>query len=303
ALKALSITGEVITTPYSFVATAHSLLWNNVKPVFVDVDPLTLNLDPSKIEGAITQHTTGILPVHVYGTVCDVAQIKSVADRHGLKVIYDAAHAFGVEKDGKSILRYGDLSILSFHATKTFSTIEGGAIVSHTLEMKNKIDHLKNFGFIDEVTVTEAGMNAKLNEFQSAYGLLSLKHFDKAQGVRKKVSEFYRHSLQSVPGVACLQDAAGVTSNYTYFPIFIDKEKYGHSRDELYERLKAHNIYARRYFYPLISEFPPYRDLPSAARINLPVAAAAADRVICLPMHGELTDDDAKRIVGLIEWF
>jgi dTDP-4-amino-4,6-dideoxygalactose transaminase len=301
ALNALGLTGEVITTPYSFVATAHALWWNNLKPVFVDVDPFSLNLDPDRIEAAITAQTTAILPVHVYGTMCDVVQIKKVADRHGLKVVYDAAHAFGVETNGTSILRHGDLSILSFHATKTYSTIEGGAIVCHTEEMKKRIDYLKNFGVVDEVTVIAPGINAKLNELQSAFGLLCLKHFDKARLVRKRIAEYYRTHLETAVGVSCLREAVGTKSNYSYFPIFIDKDKYGHSRDELYARLKAHNIYGRRYFYPLISDFPPYSSLPSAAHRNLPVAAAAADRVICLPMHGDLTDDDAKRIVELIK--
>jgi dTDP-4-amino-4,6-dideoxygalactose transaminase len=302
ALKALDISGEVITTPYSFVATTHSLWWNNITPVFVDVDPDTLNLDPARIEAAITPHTTAILPVHVYGTICDVAGIKEIADRHGLKVIYDAAHAFGVEENGKPVLRHGDLSILSFHATKTFSTVEGGAIVSHTEEMKNRIDYLKNFGYVDEVTVIAPGINAKLNELQSAYGLLCLKHVERAKRVRKRITEFYRTHLRSAPGITFMSDVAGTSPNYSYFPIFVSKEKYGHSRDELYERLKQNKVFGRRYFYPLISDFPPYRDLPSAARSNLRVAATAADRVICLPMHGDLTDEDAGRIVELIKW-
>ena len=302
AMKALAISGEVITTPYSFVATAHSLSWNGISPVFIDVDPVTLNIDPQKIEAAVTPKTTAILPVHVYGTACDVVRIKDIADSYGLKVIYDAAHAFAVEEAGTSILSFGDMSILSFHATKAFSTVEGGAIISHTEEMKKKIDQLKNFGFVDEVSVVEVGINAKLNELQSAYGVLCLRHFDEAKAVRRRIAEYYRTHLQSVVGITCLREAGGARSNYSYFPIFVSKEKYGHSRDELYERLKKHNVYGRRYFYPLISDFPAYRDLPSAARSNLPVAAAAADQVICLPIHGELTDDDARRIVELVKW-
>jgi dTDP-4-amino-4,6-dideoxygalactose transaminase len=300
ALQALRITGEVITTPYSFVATTHSLWWNNIKPVFVDVDPVTLNLDPRKIEAAITPQTTAIMPVHVYGTPADVKGIQEIADRYGLKVIYDAAHAFAVEVDGESILEFGDLSILSFHATKTYSTVEGGAIVCHGEEMKQRIDYLKNFGFYDEVTVIAPGINAKLNELQAAYGLLSLKYIDKAILARKEAARLYRERLKSVEGIRYLDEIEGVKANYSYFPIFVDKEKYGLSRDELYEKMKKHNVYGRRYFYPLISDFPTYSGLPSAARSKLPVAAAAADQVICLPMHADLRGDDVDRVVGLI---
>jgi dTDP-4-amino-4,6-dideoxygalactose transaminase len=301
ALQALRITGEVITTPYSFVATTHSLWWNNIKPVFVDIDPVTLNIDPRKIEAAITPQTTAIMPVHVYGTPSDVEEIRRIADTYGLKVIYDAAHAFAVEKDGVSILNYGDLSILSFHATKTYSTVEGGAIICHTPEMKTRIDYLKNFGFVDEVTVIAPGINAKLNELQAAYGLLSLKYVDKAIADRKACDTLYREGLRNIEGIRVLDPSPGVKANYSYFPIFVDKEVYGVSRDELYERLKRGNVLARRYFYPLISDFPTYNGLPSAARSNLPVAALAADQVICLPMHDQLSEDDVRRVVRIIK--
>jgi dTDP-4-amino-4,6-dideoxygalactose transaminase len=301
ALQALRITGEVITTPYSFVATTHSLWWNNIKPVFVDIDPVTLNIDPDKIEAAITPQTTAIMPVHVYGTPCNVQRIQKIADTYGLKVIYDAAHAFGVETEGVSVMNYGDLSILSFHATKTYSTVEGGAIICHTEEMKQRIDYLKNFGFEDEVTVVTPGINAKMNELQSAFGLLSLKYIDQAIVARKVIADSYRKKLASVKGIRCLPEPPSVKANYSYFPVFIDKEKYGLSRDELYQKLKEHNIFARRYFYPLISDFPTYKGLPSAARSLLPVAAKTADQVICLPLHAELTEEDVVRIVEVIK--
>ena len=302
ALQALRVSGEVITTPYSFVATTHSLWWNNIQPVFADVDPRTLNLDPRKIEAAITPRTTAIMPVHVYGTPCDVSAIREIAERYGLKVIYDAAHAFAVEENGTSVLNHGDMSILSFHATKTYSTIEGGAIICKSEEMKQRIDHLRNFGFEDEMTVVGPGINAKLNELQSAFGLLCLKHFEKGVGARKRISECYRQELKHVSGITVLGERKGVTPNYSYFPVFVDPQKYGHARDELYERLKTHGIYGRRYFYPLISDFPTYRGLPSASRSNLPVAAAAADQVICLPMYAELNEADVKRIAAALKW-
>jgi len=301
ALQALRITGEVITTPYSFVATTHSLWWNNIKPVFVDIDPVSLNLDPDKIEAAITPQTTAIMPVHVYGTPCNVKRIESIAETYGLKVIYDAAHAFAVEQDGVSVLNYGDLSILSFHATKTYSTIEGGAIICHTPEMKQRIDYLKNFGFEDEVTVVAPGINAKMNELQSAFGLLSLKYIDGAIEKRKAIDALYRSGLSSIPGIRTLTEMPGVKANYSYFPIFIEKEKYGMTRDQTYEMLKSRHIYARRYFYPLISDFPTYRALPSAARSNLPVSAQAADQVICLPLHAELSETDVQRILDALK--
>jgi dTDP-4-amino-4,6-dideoxy-D-glucose transaminase len=299
ALQALHIAGEVITTPYSFVATAHSLLWNNLKPVFVDIDPDSCNLDPAKIEAAITPQTTAIMPVHCYGTPCDVDGIQHIADTHGLKVIYDAAHAFAVRDKGESILKYGDLSVLSFHATKVFNTFEGGAIVCPDAKMKQRIDYLKNFGFADEVTVTAPGINAKMNEFQSALGLLQLKHLPAAIEGRKRVAEAYRKGLAGVPGIRCLDTRPDVTPNYSYFPILVGPD-YKLSRDGLYRRLREAGIYSRRYFYPLISNMPMYKALPSAAATNLPVANRIADEVLCLPIYPDLGEKDAGHILTII---
>lgn len=300
ALQALRITGEVITTPYSFVATTHSLWWNGIKPVFVDIDPKTGNMDPDKIEAAITPHTTAIMPVHVYGTPCDTDRIQNIADKYGLKVIYDAAHAFGIEVNGNSILKAGDMSTLSFHATKVFNTIEGGALVCHDQKTKQRIDYLKNFGFAGETTVVAPGINGKIDEVRAAYGLLSLKHVDNAIEARKIRSTQYRELLQNIPGISMIEEQAGIKHNYSYFPIFIDAETYGMTRDELYFKLKEKNILGRRYFYPLISDFSTYRELPSAQKGNLPVANQMADSVICLPMHHELTEREVDLIVRLI---
>jgi dTDP-4-amino-4,6-dideoxy-D-glucose transaminase len=298
-LQALGITGEVITTPYSFVATAHSLLWNNLEPVFVDIDPATCNLDAEKIEAAITPRTTAILPVHCYGMPCDVDRIQKIADKHGLKVIYDAAHAFGVRTANSSILDRGGLSVLSFHATKVFNTFEGGAIVCPDAEMKQHIDHLKNFGFVDEVTVTAAGINGKMNEFQAGLGLLQLKHVDAAIARRKVIAETYQHALRDVRGLSFLQAAPDVQQNYSYFPIFIDAE-YPISRDALYARLREQGIYSRRYFYPLISTMPMYRDFSSSDPANLPVATRIAEQVLCLPIYPNLSDQDLERVIDAV---
>ncbi|MGV8050826.1 MAG: DegT/DnrJ/EryC1/StrS family aminotransferase [Anaerolineaceae bacterium] len=299
ALQALRITGEVITTPFSFVATAHSLLWNGIKPVFVDIDPETLNLDPNKIEAAITPQTTAILPVHVYGRPCDTECMQSIADTYGLKIIYDAAHAFGVEDEGGSVLRHGDLSILSFHATKVFTTFEGGAIVSPDAKTKKRIDYLKNFGFSDEVTVVAPGINGKMNELQAAIGLLQLKHIDKALEQRAEIDRRYRDILADIPGIRCLPPADCRRRNYAYFLIMVEPD-YSFSRDELYSILRQKNIYARRYFYPLISDFPMYRALPSAKKSNLPVASASADKVLCLPIYPGLDKVSFNNIVQAI---
>jgi dTDP-4-amino-4,6-dideoxygalactose transaminase len=301
ALRALEITGEVITTPYSFVATAHALWWSGIKPVFVDVEEKTGNLDPAKIEAAITSRTTAILPVHVYGTPCNTEAIQQIADKYGLKVIYDAAHAFGVEKDGESILNTGDISTLSFHATKTYNTAEGGALVCHEKAMKEKIDYLKNFGFDAETNVVMPGINGKMDEIRSALGLLNLKYVDHAIKERQKIASLYCQKLKNVQGLTMIDKISSVRSNYTYFPVFIDKDVYGMSRDELYEKLKSHNIYGRRYFYPLISTFSPYRDLDSAKPENLPVAVKLADRVLCLPMYADLQIEDVEKICGLVK--
>jgi dTDP-4-amino-4,6-dideoxygalactose transaminase len=287
ALQALRITGEVITTPYSFVATAHSLLWNGIKPVFVDVDPNTLNLDPAKIEAAITPHTTAIMPVHVYGHPCDVIAIQKIADNYNLKVIYDAAHAFGVQCHGGSVLNYGDLSVLSFHATKVFNTFEGGAIVCPDEKTKVRIDQLKNFGHVGEVTVVASGINGKMSEFNAAFGLLQLKYIDQAIARRKEIDAAYRDRLKGVKGIRCLRDAGEQVANYAYFTILVESD-YPISRDDLYQKLKDMGIHPRRYFYPLISDFPMYRGLPSAHSANLHVATAASQRVLCLPIYPAL---------------
>lgn len=300
ALQALRITGEVITTPYSFVATTHSLWWNGIKPVFVDIDPSTGNIDPDKIEMAITPKTTAIMPVHVYGKPCDTKRIKDIADKYGLKVIYDAAHAFGVEVDGESILNAGDMSTLSFHATKVYNTIEGGALVMHDEQTKKRIDYLKNFGFAGETTVVAPGINSKMDEVRSAYGLLNLKQVDAAIDARHQVAVRYREALRLVEGVTFFDDMPGVKHNYSYFPIFINAEKYGMTRDKLYFKMKEHNVLGRRYFYPLISTFTTYRGLESARPDNLPQAHKMADEVICLPMHHALSDDDIQRVLHCI---
>lgn len=299
ALQSLRITGEVITTPFSFVATAHSLLWNGIKPVFVDINPKTFNLDPEKIEAAITPHTTAILAVHVYGNPCDVEKIQKIADTYGLKVIYDAAHAFGVNYKNESILKHGDLSILSFHATKVFNTFEGGAIICPDAKTKKRIDDLKNFGFADEVTVVAPGINGKMNEVQAAFGLLQLKHIDGAIAKRLEIDARYRVQLSTVPGIYCPSLSAEVKYNYSYFPIMVEKE-YWHSREELYEKLRQQGIYARRYFYPLISEFPMYRGLASASKDNLPEARHIADKVLCLPIFPALEQQDVNKIADII---
>ena len=300
ALQALRITGEVITTPYSFVATTHSLWWNGIKPVFVDIDPKTGNLDPDKIEAAITPRTTAIMPVHVYGKPCDTERIQEIADKYGLKVIYDAAHAFGVKVNGTSILNAGDMSTLSFHATKVYNTIEGGALVMHDEQTKKRIDYLKNFGFAGETEVVAPGINSKMDEMRAAYGLLNLKQVDEAIEARHQVAVKYREALRNVEGISFFDDMPGVKHNYSYFPIFVDAEKYGMTRDELYFKMKEQNVLGRRYFYPLISTFSTYRGLESAKPENLPNAHKMADEVICLPMHHALSEEDVMRIIELI---
>ena len=300
ALQALRITGEVITTPYSFVATTHALWWNGITPVFVDIDPSTGNMDPDKIEAAITPRTTAIMPVHVYGKPCDTGRIQEIADKYGLKVIYDAAHAFGVEVNRESILNAGDMSTLSFHATKVYNTIEGGALVMHDEQTKKRIDYLKNFGFADEVTVVAPGINSKMDEVRAAYGLLSLKHVDQAIEKRCRVAKQYREALNDVEGIRCFDDKPNVKHNYSYFPIFVDEKKYGMSRDDLYEKMKSVGVFGRRYFYPLISTFSTYRGLESASKMNLPEAYKMAEEVICLPMHHGLNENDIERVIKSI---
>lgn len=300
ALQALRITGEVITSPYSFVATTHSLWWNGIKPVFVDVDPRTGNMDPEKIEAAITPKTTAIMPVHVYGKPCDTQRIQEIADCYGLKVIYDAAHAFGVEVNGESVLNAGDLSTLSFHATKVYNTIEGGAMVMHDAKTKQRIDYLKNFGFADETTVVGPGINSKMDEIRAAYGILNLRQVDSAIEARHQVAITYRQALRDVEGISFFDDMPGVKHNYSYFPIFVDEKKYGMSRDQLYMKMRDAKVLGRRYFYPLISEFSTYRGLESSSPQNLPNAHKMANTVICLPMHHALSQADIQKILDVI---
>jgi len=301
ALQALKITGEVITTPYSFVATTHSLWWNNIKPVFVDIEPDYFNINPANIESAITPLTTAIMPVHVYGNPCNVDAIQKIASNYGLKVIYDAAHAFGVSLKNESVLNYGDLSVMSFHATKTFNTIEGGAIISHNEETKKRIDFLKNFGFQDETTVVAPGINAKMNELQAAYGLLQLKYVDGYISKRKEIVEIYRKELFGIPGIRVLYDIPCVIHCYPYFPVIIDPNVFGYSRDFLYDKFRDENIFVRRYFYPLISQFPTYKSLPSASSKNLPVATFISERILCLPLYPELSHEVVYSIIEIIK--
>ena len=301
ALQAMRITGEVITTPFSFVATTHSLWWNGIKPVFVDIEPETCNLDPSKIEAAITPRTTAIMPVHVYGKPCKTKEIQEIANKYGLKVIYDAAHAFGVEINGESILNFGDMATLSFHATKVYNTLEGGALVVHDEQTKKRIDYLKNFGFASETEVVAPGINSKVDEVRAAYGLLNLKQVDHAINSRRKVAIRYRDELQGVKGITFFNDIPGVRHNYSYFPIFINAEEYGMTRDELYFKMKEHNVFGRRYFYPLISTFSTYRGLDSANPDNLPVATQMSNNVICLPMHHALSENEVEYILQIIK--
>lgn len=300
ALQALQITGEVITTPYSFVATTHSIWWNGCRPVFVDIEERTCGIDPEKIEAAITSKTTAIMPVHCYGKPVDTEAIQTIADKYGLKVIYDAAHAFGVEVNGTSVLNAGDMSTLSFHATKVYNTLEGGALVMHDEATKKRIDYLKNFGFAGETEVVAPGINSKVDEVRAAYGLLNLRQVDAAIEKRHQVAVRYREALRDVPGIRFFDDMPGVRHNYSYFPIFVDAEEYGMTRDELYFKMRENDVLSRRYFYPLISEFSTYRGLPSAAPENLPVATKVANSVICLPMHHALDEADVDRILELI---
>jgi len=303
ALQSLRISGEVITTPYSFVATAHSLMWNGIKPVFVDVDPVTLNMDPAKIEAAITPQTTAIMPIHCYGTPCDVDAIQRIADDYNLKVIYDAAHAFGVRRneDGemRSILNHGDLSVLSFHATKVFNTFEGGAIICPDAKTKQRIDHLKNFGYVNETTVVATGINGKMSEFNAALGLVQLKHIDDAIARRGAIARQYRTLLAGMPGLRMLDTPAGATANHSYFPVLVSAE-FASGRDGLYQRLREEGVVARRYFYPLISDFPMYRGFPSSDPARLPVARTASEQVLCLPIYPALASEDVERIAAIV---
>ena len=301
ALQALRITGEVITTPYSFVATTHALWWNNIKPVFVDIEPNTFNINPEMIESAITPQTTAILPVHVYGNPCNMQKIKEIADAYGLKVIYDACHTFGVTIKGIPVLNFGDLSVMSFHATKVYNTFEGGAIICHDEATKNQIDNLKNFGYVDETTVVIPGINAKMNEIQAAVGLLQLKYIDGVIEKRKKIADHYRNLLKKIDGISFIEDIPDIKHSYSYFPIFINNIKFGRTRDEVYIELIKNKIYGRRYFYPLISQFPTYRGLDSAHPGKMPIAERTTEEVICLPIYPDLTINYVNKICNIIK--
>ncbi|ENG2092086.1 DegT/DnrJ/EryC1/StrS family aminotransferase [Morganella morganii] len=301
ALQSLELKGEVITTPYSFAATSHAILLNNLKPVFVDIDPNTFNIDPKKIEEAITENTSAILPVHVYGNPCDHDAIQKIADKHGLKVIYDAAHAFGVTKNGLSILNWGDLSILSFHATKAYSTIEGGAIICHTKEMKEKLDRLKNFGYESETEISILGSNAKMNEIQAAFGLATLKHIDNAISIRNNIANLYREKISSIKGLTCLPLVEGVNFNDSYFPILINEHEFGMSRDQLYVKLRENNILSRRYFYPLITDFELYKKSPYIIKHDLDISKKVSNNIICLPIHHGLQNDQIERVIKCLQ--
>lgn len=299
ALQALRVTGEVITTPYSFVATSHTLLWNGLTPVFADIDPRTFNINPERIEELITPQTTAIMPVHCYGIPCDVEKIQQIADIYGLKVIYDAAHAFGVRQCETSILNHGDLSVLSFHATKVFNTFEGGAIICHDARTKQRIDYLKNFGFAGETRVVAPGINAKMNEVEAAFGLLQLQYIDGALAARSVISQRYSEALKAIPGITVFDAEGRFEWNHAYYPVLIDRN-YPLSRDALYDALKAENVYSRRYFYPLISSFAMYRHLPSAAIDKLPVANTLAEQILCLPIYPDLSIEDQHRVIDII---
>lgn len=301
ALQAMRINGEVITTPYSFVATSHSIMWNGLEPVFVDIDPTTFNIDPDKIEAAITPRTTAIMPVHCYSNPCDVEAIQKIADNYGLKVIYDAAHAFGVNYKGESLLKWGDLSILSFHATKVFNTFEGGAIISPDAKTKERIDRLKNFGIADELTVTAPGINGKMSEINAAFGLVQLKHIGRAMTQRQAIDKRYRAELSDIKGITIYRHNKNSNSNFSYFPILVDAD-YPLSRDELYQKLKDNNVLSRRYFYPLISNMPMYRGLQSAILNNLPQANKLAEKVLCLPIFNELSEEEQLKVINLLKY-
>ena len=301
AMKCMALQGEVITTPFSFIATSHSIWWNNLTPVFIDIEPKTFNLDTNKIEDAITEKTTAIMPVHVYGNPCDVKEINRIAKKHNLKVIYDACHTFDVRINNEPVLNFGDLSVLSFHATKVFNTFEGGAIVSHDIETKRKIDNLKNFGITSETTVDDVGINAKVNEFSSAFGILQLEKVDEYILKRKIITEFYRENLKDIKGISYINDIDGVKHCYSYFPILINQNEFGKSRDDVYEELKKQNIFSRRYFYPLISQFDPYKDLETAKEGKMPIAEKITKEILCLPLYSDLELDDCKKIVKIIK--
>ncbi|RCX16875.1 dTDP-4-amino-4,6-dideoxygalactose transaminase [Anaerobacterium chartisolvens] len=301
ACRLLRLSGEVITTPFTFAATCHALSWSNLTPVFCDIEEDTFNINPKEIEKLITANTTAIMPVHVFGNPCRVEEIHGIAKKHGLRVIYDAAHAFGVEAGGKPIGCFGDISMFSLHATKLYHTIEGGALTFNDPYLKQRADSLRNFGILNEELIIEPGTNAKLNEVQAAVGILLLAQVDKEIEGRKAITGIYRSLLKDVPGIRFFEEAEGVKYNYPYFVIEVNENEFGISRDMLYERLKEHNVFARKYFYPLCSRFPCYKSLPSAAPGRLPVAEKIVERVMSLPLHGRLPQEYAERICAIIK--
>ena len=300
ALKALDIKGEVITTPFSFAASSHAIAWNGLQPVFADIDPVTCNIDPDRIEAAITPQTEAILPVHCFGVPCDTKRIQAIADSYGLKVIYDAAHAFGVEVNDQSVLECGDISSISFHATKVYNTIEGGALVCRNRQMLEKVNRMRNFGIDSETEIPEIGLNAKMDEVRAAFGLLNLESVQDAILCRRSVFQTYRTELKDVDGIRMIEPDENVRYNYAYFPIFVDAERFGMSRDALYFKLRENNIICRRYFYPLLSNLPMYHSLISSDIANLPVANRISEEVICLPIHHRLTESEQAQIIDCI---
>ena len=298
AIRALNLKGEIITTPYSFVATAHSIQWNGLKPIFVDIQESDFNIDPIKIEKSITEKTSAILPVHVYGNPCNIIEIEKIAEKYNLKILYDAAHCFNVKVCGMPLVSYGDLSVLSFHATKVFNTFEGGAIISHSLEMKNKIDNLKNFGFINQTNVERVGINGKMNELQASMGLVQLKHIKKNIQKREIVANKYTIGLKDVKGITLYRISDSVVANYSYFPILVNQD-YSLTRDELFNLLVSYRIYARRYFHPLITDFKAYKTGTKIKDLN--VAEKISKSVICLPIYPDLEEDIIKLIIKIIK--
>jgi dTDP-4-amino-4,6-dideoxygalactose transaminase len=300
ACRVLRLKGEVITTPFTFAATSHALYWNGLKPIFCDIDDETFTIDPDRVEESITPDTTAILPVHVYGNPCKVERLHEIADKHGLKIIYDAAHAFGVEINGKPVGSFGDISMFSLHATKIYHTIEGGALTFKNPGLKQRADELRNFGIIREDRIDEPGINGKLNEIQAGMGLLLLEMVDREIARRKEITRIYRDMLHNIPGIRINKDQDGVKHNYPYFVIRVDSSEYGLSRDDLQKRLREYNIFSRRYFYPLCSQFRCYRDLPSSRAENLPVAKKASEEVLVLPLYGRLTNGEVEKICSII---
>lgn len=300
AARALGMRGEVITTPFTFPATPHAISWSGATPVFCDIDPVMMTLDPARVEELITPRTTGILAVHVYGLPCDVAALQAIANRRGLRLVYDAAHAFGVTVNGVGIGNFGDASMFSFHATKLFHTAEGGALTTTRIDSKTQFDHLKNFGILNQEEVELVGINGKMNELQAALGLSVLECVADELARRRAIIARYRERLADIDGVSLMPEPEGVENSCQYFVVRIDRRRFGRSRDDLFERLKSYNVFARKYFYPLCTDYACYRDLPSAAAGHLPVAHEVVEQVLCLPLYGTLALSDVDRICEIV---